>query len=494
MTQFDRKDYSARLRPDNKRKAPPANQRGRRLIRGVLSRRNVMQYARGLNRETVKETRPHLQQSVVKVSYRSSRYAGQWEAHGRYLEREGAQQEGSRGTGFNAREEQAPIAERLKEWQAADDAHMFRMIVSPEQGDRLDMRAHARQLVSRMEQDLGTNLEWVAIEHINTDNPHVHIAIRGRDDQGKTLFIPKHYIQHGIRERSREEATRTLGPRLEKDMIAARAKAVQAKRVTELDRMLEQRRDGQGKVEMASVQRETDRQLLGRLQFLKEVGLAKKTGAWTWQLSENLIPALRQYQNSQDIVKRRAQHMSNIMDTRSPLVVTDARALQARGELTGRVVGSGLDDALQDRRYLLLEATDGKIHYLPLPRGLERRVEEKHLAGGDLITLRAREFEKEGQSKPIRYIAIDHHGKMNARELLPIDRDIVAGAREGLSLTIQGDGMTRFQQHYNELIKARMEHLRAHGVLDKQDKVNEAGWRAYREAAKTKEHDRDNGR
>jgi type IV secretory pathway VirD2 relaxase len=35
-----------------------------------------------------------------------------------------------------------------------------------------------------MERDLGTRLEWVAIDHYNTDHPHVHLLVHGRDARG----------------------------------------------------------------------------------------------------------------------------------------------------------------------------------------------------------------------------------------------------------------------------------------------------------------------
>ncbi len=44
-----------------------------------------------------------------------------------------------------------------------------------------------------------------------------------------------------------------------------------------------------------------------------------------------------------------------------PLVVT---TLEAGASLTGRLVGTGLADELHDRRYLLLEGDDRRLHYL----------------------------------------------------------------------------------------------------------------------------------
>lgn len=511
VSEFQRSEYAARLRAAGRGGSAKLSEQERGIVRQFLSRRAVLKgpnSLRGIGGKSAQSPHAQLQQSVVKVSYRSSKYPGQWEAHGKYLEREGAQQEGERGTGFTAMENEAVIASRLKAWQEAKDEHMFRLLISPEQGDRMDLREHTRNVLAQMERDLGTKLQWVAIDHNNTDNPHVHIALRGRDDKGNTLIIPKHYIQQGIRERSREEATRELGMRQEKDIVAAREKAMTAIRVTELDRILEGRRNGRGEAEVSlsgeGMKRETSRQLLGRLQFLRSLGMARKTGALTWKLSDNLLPALRQYQNSQDIVKRRAQHMSNIMDTRAPLAVTGWKELEARGTLTGRVVGSGLDDALEDRRYLLLEATDGRVHYMPVPKGMERRMGDAELKPGDLISLKVKEWEKtepgkEGeaeQKKTIRYVAIDNSGKVNDRSLLPIDRDIVASAREGVSLHIKGDGLTRFQQHYNELVQDRTRHLQEMQVLDRQGRVNEEQWKHYRipQQAKEKDNERDRER
>jgi type IV secretory pathway VirD2 relaxase len=74
---------------------------------------------------------------------------------------------------------------------------------------------YTRHLMSRMETDLGTNLDWVAVNHWNTDNPHTHIVLRGKDDRGKDLIISRDYIAQGMRERAAELATEWLGPRTE---------------------------------------------------------------------------------------------------------------------------------------------------------------------------------------------------------------------------------------------------------------------------------------
>ena len=85
--------------------------------------------------------------------------------------------------------------------------------MSPEHATSLDLREHARELVGHMRRDLASGLEWVAIDHYNTDNPHVHLLVRGRDLDGRSLRIPRDYLSSGLRHRSQELATQRLGRR-----------------------------------------------------------------------------------------------------------------------------------------------------------------------------------------------------------------------------------------------------------------------------------------
>jgi type IV secretory pathway VirD2 relaxase len=87
-----------------------------------------------------------------------------------------------------------------------------------------------------VERDLGTKLEWVAVAHYNTDNPHVHVVIRGRHENGSTLFIPREYVKEGLRRRAEEAATNQLGYRQENDILDVQRREVCQMRYTGLDR------------------------------------------------------------------------------------------------------------------------------------------------------------------------------------------------------------------------------------------------------------------
>ena len=50
--------------------------------------------------------------------------------------------------------------------RCGDDRHHFRFIVSPEDaGQMQDLRAFTRDLMGQAARDLGTELDWVAVDH-----------------------------------------------------------------------------------------------------------------------------------------------------------------------------------------------------------------------------------------------------------------------------------------------------------------------------------------
>ena len=157
--------------------------------------------------------------------------------HVTYLKREGVTRDGQDARMFDARSDDADskaFAERCE-----GDRHHFRFIVSPEDAAEMaDLREFTRELMSEAERDLDTKLDWIAVDHWNTDNPHVHLLIRGRADDGKDLVISRAYISRGFRDRAAERVTLELGPRREIEIRSALDREVEAERWTSLDRAL----------------------------------------------------------------------------------------------------------------------------------------------------------------------------------------------------------------------------------------------------------------
>jgi hypothetical protein len=70
------------------------------------------------------------------------------------------------------------------------DRHHFRFIVSPDDAlEMTDLRAFTCDLISEMERDLNTKLDWTAVDHWNTEHPLVHVIVRGKGDDGRDLVI-----------------------------------------------------------------------------------------------------------------------------------------------------------------------------------------------------------------------------------------------------------------------------------------------------------------
>lgn len=286
-------------------------------------------------------------------------------AHLRYIEREGVDRQGGPGHAYGPATDDADL-ETFKE-RGADDRHQFRFIVSPEDAEQFDdLRTYTRHLMARMEADLGTRLEWVAVDHWNTDNPHTHVVLRGRDDTGKDLIISRDYIAEGMRRRASELATEWLGPRTELEMQRAMQREVDQERWTGLDRSLQREAGDDGLVHIehfAEPRLQRQRQvLIGRLQRLQRMGLATEPQPGIWAVHAEAEPTLRAMSERGDIIRTMQRAMSG---KQRELVVfqpgEDGRVV------VGRVVSKGLADELYDKGYLIVDGTDGKAHYVALP-------------------------------------------------------------------------------------------------------------------------------
>src|ERR1019366_6507618 len=86
-----------------------------------------------------KAARPYYQRCAVRVTYLKNKIRGQWKAPGRYLARESAAFENdAKPVGFIRESEAVDIAGTLHVWQTAGDHQLWKVIISPEFGDRLD--------------------------------------------------------------------------------------------------------------------------------------------------------------------------------------------------------------------------------------------------------------------------------------------------------------------------------------------------------------------
>jgi type IV secretory pathway VirD2 relaxase len=113
-----------------------------------------------------------------------------------------------------------------------------------------DLRDFTRRLMAQMEQDLETQLDWVAVDHHNTGHPHTHVMLRGITDDGKILNIAGDYIAHGIRARASELVTLELGPQSEWEVQQKLRLEVGEERLTRLDHVLMQEANEEGLIDL----------------------------------------------------------------------------------------------------------------------------------------------------------------------------------------------------------------------------------------------------
>jgi type IV secretory pathway VirD2 relaxase len=315
--------------------------------------------------------RLYTQRVSVRVTYTKNKNPGQWKAHGHYIARDSATKGGHpAAAGFDALQGNVNIATTLDTWQRAGDERIFKIIVSPEFGDRLNLQDQTRQLLARMEKDLGTRLEWVAAVHFNTEHPHVHIALRGKDQAGSSLRLARDYIRSGIRFHGENLATEALGFRTARDAEESQRRETTGGRFTTLDRVIQKSNDGQSisflmrtditAPGLSEGDRILQQNLSARLTHLEKMGLARSIAPEQWMVRSDFETILRTLQRTNDRQKMLAAHGALLSDPRLPFEITDIRKLKT---VEGRVLLHAEDEA-SGRRYLLLEGTDAKVHLI----------------------------------------------------------------------------------------------------------------------------------
>ncbi len=356
----------------------------RTVFRYASTSRRKLSNASGSSKAARK---PFNQRCAVRITYTKNKISGQWRAHGRYIAREGAA--GEKSAGFSNEGAGAEPSQALDRWQKEGDARLWKFIVSPEFGERVDLEQLTRELMKRMEGDLGTKLEWVAVRHFNTEHPHVHVALRGRRDDGSVLDLPREYVKAGIRLIAEDLCTRQLGYRTELDAREAERREVSQARVTSLDRIIERADSGDSgyfTFQPTTQKPQQGRHLESRLAFLKTMDLADRAEPGTWKVRSDFMTVLKALQQTADRQRTLAANQALVSDPRLPLVVTEPRNIQ---KLEGRILGHGEDEGGRNfgRHYLLLEGVDAKIHLIYYTPELEESRSRGQLSANSFVRL-----------------------------------------------------------------------------------------------------------
>lgn len=338
---------------------------------GQIVRRGASRFGRGriasiqANRFLSSRTRlVTIKARFLRHSARSSSLA----AHLSYLRREGVTRDGEKARLFDPETDEADpkaFAERCQ-----NDRHHFRFIVSPEDAAELgDLKSFARDLMGQAEKDLETRLDWVGVDHWNTEHPHLHILVRGVGDDGRDLVIARDYIKQGMRARAQNLVTLELGPRTDQDIRQALERQIKSERWTELDRQLLRDADRHGIIDKSPVPGQAPDAFqafkIGRLRHLESLGLARQLGQGQWTVDESAEPTLRELGERGDIIKRIHHSLRERGIERSMAsYVLAGESLDV--PVIGRLLDRGLDDELKGTAYAIIDGVDGRTHHVKL--------------------------------------------------------------------------------------------------------------------------------
>ena len=341
---------------------------------GVKSRRfDGSRIGRGASMGRLLSSRDRLtgfrvRRAVVKASLiRLQGKAGQVaRAHMRYIQRDGVTREGLPGELYGPETDRADGDDFLK--RTAGDRHQFRFIVSAEDGAEYpDLKPYVRRLMTQVEQDLGTRLDWVAVDHFNTERPHTHVVLRGVDDRGDNLLIAREYISHGLRERASELVTLDLGPRTDREIEARLRHDVDQERLTAIDRRLLSRMDANREVSPADNDPFQQSIAAGRLRKLTAMDLAEDIGGGRYRLANGLEETLRHIGERGDIVRLMQRELTARQLDRAG--VEQVVSTNLSEPIVGRLIKRGFSDEHRDRHYTMIDGVDGRVHYVDIGRG-----------------------------------------------------------------------------------------------------------------------------
>jgi type IV secretory pathway VirD2 relaxase len=310
---------------------------------------------------------------IAVIKARVVRHGMRWaplSAHLAYLRRDGVTKDGEPANMFGA--DGNDVDHKDFSQRCSDDRHHFRFIVAPEVAAELtDIKAFTRDLMANAERDLGTRLDWAAVDHWNTEHLHVHVIVRGRTDDGADLVISRDYIREGMRARAQELLTLELGPRSDHEVRHSLDMQVGAERWTRLDKALAREAAAHGGVidlrpEPGQHQADFQAIKIGRMRKLETLGLAHPDGPGRWSLAGNAEDMLRELGDRGDIIKRIHRGLTEKGWERAAADFV----LNGEREATpviGRLVARGLDDELKGSAYVVIDGVDGRAHHVRLP-------------------------------------------------------------------------------------------------------------------------------
>lgn len=199
-----------------------------------------------------------------RVAFKMS-YASSMEAHKRYIKLY-MPQIGKDGVEIP----REIFGTNLEEYQKHMSPFHLKFIISPE-SQNIDLKFLSESFIRHLEQLTGYAFYWLGVIHTDTEHHHVHLAINGKDKNGKKVRFPKDMIKNTMRAFLSNIATNMIGERTVEEIEESKKKLTQAKRWTNFDEELKEMPE---KIFINKL----NSSHIKRLQFLSSIKLATKDG------------------------------------------------------------------------------------------------------------------------------------------------------------------------------------------------------------------------
>jgi hypothetical protein len=274
----------------------------------------------------------------------------------------------------------------------------FRIFLSPENGDKIDLKELAERFTRRVELQTGYKLLWQGACHYNTAHPHAHLLVNGVDKDGNEVVFSRDVVKTFMREISRDLCTSQIGARTRGEMSVEREKELSAGRWTNMDALIKNLSTGGNTVSMDKTGALDKKRITARMETLAKLGLCsfeqgsgyKLAGGWEEDLRAN-------------------GRYNTFLKARGDLAYSAPQRLKlysgAAGAVSGKVTKIyKIDGDASDSHAVLMEGADGRAFFVPLLKGPEVMDGGKKakLKEGDFITLKTRETQK-GRLTPVIY-------------------------------------------------------------------------------------------
>jgi type IV secretory pathway VirD2 relaxase len=262
------------------------------------------------------------------------------------------------------------IKEKINDFQKAP--HFFNIIISPENGDELDLKEFTRSFVAKVEADLGTKLDWAAGNHYDTNDPHVHLLFKGEDEHGKKLILTRDYISRGLRARASQVATTKLGLRSRDEVIRSLEFDVLKPAKTDLDKII-LRASHENRIDLPNTYldelQDLPKELFQRrLEFLETKDLVKKECEGVWHIDADLIKKLKELSRTSSIIERLSGDLK--INNQACEIISAKNLFDQR--VKGYVVERGFVDDHSNKEYLVVKSKEKKFLYVELEKYSEK--------------------------------------------------------------------------------------------------------------------------